>query len=131
MLRAEERGDVNVRIGKHEVDDVVEVMIDRGGVADQADALAPQRAGGEKPSEPRVTTAHYGCWIRRFGRIPRSLGHQRMTRIRGFTSQCPLDRAAGGRSCCRGVGGGWRSVRESPAWVVSGFADYADSLLIR
>ena len=38
----------DLKIREGEIDDVVQVMIDRGGIADQADALAVEGAGIEE-----------------------------------------------------------------------------------
>ena len=44
MLRPEQRRDVQVAVGEGDVDDVMEAVIDGGGIADQTDALAVQPA---------------------------------------------------------------------------------------
>ena len=48
MLRPEQRRHIDVRILEHHIDDVAEPMIDRGGIADEPDALAAEASGVEQ-----------------------------------------------------------------------------------
>ena len=54
MLRAEDRRQFDVRLVDQPIDDVAEGVVDRGVIADDADAGAPQVMGSEQDVGPET-----------------------------------------------------------------------------
>jgi hypothetical protein len=63
VLRAEERCQVHIRIGGEKIDDVPQLVIDGGRIADQTDAPSTQCLGRKKPRRTKSNHAKRDCLL--------------------------------------------------------------------
>jgi hypothetical protein len=62
VLRPEEGGEMQMRVGEHQVDDMLKAMVDRCRIADEPDALALEHARGKETCNAEGHHVRHSSW---------------------------------------------------------------------